>query len=59
MATNMVKGHPDPRTRKITRDGMTPITRMEGKPARKRLDGSQKEVVDQLIEYEWPGQPEQ
>ena len=54
--TNMEKGHPDPRKKKITRDGMTPITRMEGKHAQKTNDGSNKEFVDQLIDYEWPGQ---
>lgn len=54
--TNMVKGHPDPRKKKVTRDGMTPITRMEGGRARKTYDGSNKEYVDQLIDYEWPGQ---
>ena len=55
MATNMVKGHPGPRKKKVTRDGMTPITRMEGRHARKVIDGSEKEIVDQLIDYEWPG----
>lgn len=51
---NTVKGHPDPRKKKVTRDGMTPITRDEGMPPRKRCDGGNKEYVDQLIDYEWP-----
>ena len=52
---NMVKGHPDPRDHKVTRDGMVPITRIEGNKPRKKLDGHEKEIVDQLIDYEWPG----
>ncbi len=51
---NMVKGHPDPRKKKVTRDGMTPITRQEGGRERKKRDGSQEDYVDQLIDYEWP-----
>ena len=53
---NPILGQPDPRDHKVTRDGMVPLTRMEGKKPRKKLDGSQKEAVDQLIEYEWPGE---
>lgn len=72
---NMVQGHPDPRKGKVTRDGMTPITRQEGRAFSKKSDSSQKgsmdhlvdydqkfqknvtqkETVDQLIDYEWPG----
>lgn len=52
---NQVKGHPDPRKHKVTRDGMTPITRTEGRRARRRLDTKEREAVDQLISYEWPG----
>lgn len=53
---NMVKGHPDPRRRKITRDGMVPLTRMEGRHAGEHIDGKDKEKNDQLIAYEWPGE---
>ena len=53
---NQVKGHPDPRKHKITRDGMTPITRMEGRRAQHHPNAQEKEAVDQLISYEWPGE---
>lgn len=55
MMENKVNGHPDPRDHKITRDDMTPLTRIEGRRRRKILDGHDREAVDQLIEYEWPG----
>lgn len=51
---NMVKGHPDPRKKKVTRDGMTPITRMERGKVRNKPDNGESEYVEQLIEYEWP-----
>ena len=55
---NQVKGHPDPRDHKVTRDDMTPITRIEGRKSKKRCDTTDEEKrrhVDQLLEYEWPG----
>ena len=55
---NQVNGHPDPRDHKITRGGMTPITRIEGRKAKKRydmMDEEKRSHVDQLLEYEWPG----
>ena len=53
---NMVKGHPDPRRRKITKDGMVPLTRIEGRNTNKPKYGKDKEEIDQLIAYEWPGE---
>ena len=41
---NQVNGHPDPRDHKITRDGMTPITRIEGRKAKKRCDMMDEEI---------------
>lgn len=54
---NQVKGHPDPRKHKVTKDGMTPITRVEGRKLDRRydtLDEKRREEVDALLEYEWP-----
>ena len=37
---------------------MTPITRIEGRKAKKRcdmMDEERRSHVDQLLEYEWPG----
>lgn len=51
-----MNGHTDPRDHKVTWDVMTPIARIEGNTGRKRYDGREREEIDQLIEYEWPGE---